>query len=179
MSRVPPGIHSVSGNDLTNASQKWACFQRGGRPLPPPGQMNLLGHHRNSVARELVANFSQWDRIKDLLPARPGSVGSLRRTTSRSSRQQSIRIERESPGVTCAERCDPKKLHQRFSRWPKAGVWQRVFQHLAVDADKRIRHIRQHYCARRSAPLLKIGEDSAIGRSPGGPTPTVTQMWHR
>ena len=27
------------------------------------------------------------------------------------------------------------KVHTRFSRWAKAGVWERVFQHLAVDAD--------------------------------------------
>ena len=27
------------------------------------------------------------------------------------------------------------KVHTRFSRWAKAGVWERVFQHLAADAD--------------------------------------------
>ena len=103
--------------------------------------------------------------------ASPAGFGWVTAADDKSFVEAAIYLERESPGVTCAERCDPKKLHQRFSRWPKAGVWQRVFQHLAVDADKRIRHIRQHYCARRSAPLLKkVGEDSAIGRSPGGPT---------
>jgi transposase len=30
---------------------------------------------------------------------------------------------------------DPIKVHTRFSRWNKSGVWQRVFEHLAVDAD--------------------------------------------
>jgi transposase len=25
--------------------------------------------------------------------------------------------------------------HRRFSRWAKTGVWHRVFQHLAADAD--------------------------------------------
>ncbi len=30
---------------------------------------------------------------------------------------------------------DPIKIHTRFSRWAKSGVWERVFQHLAADAD--------------------------------------------
>jgi transposase len=30
---------------------------------------------------------------------------------------------------------DWKNVHQRFSRWSKSGVWERVFQHLAADAD--------------------------------------------
>jgi transposase len=30
---------------------------------------------------------------------------------------------------------DWKNTHRRFSRWAKAGVWERVFQHLAGDAD--------------------------------------------
>jgi len=28
-----------------------------------------------------------------------------------------------------------KNVHTRFSRWSKAGVWERVFLHLAADAD--------------------------------------------
>ena len=30
---------------------------------------------------------------------------------------------------------DGTKVHLRFSRWAKSGVWERVFQHLAADAD--------------------------------------------
>ena len=30
---------------------------------------------------------------------------------------------------------DGKNVHRRFSRWAKSGVWKRVFQHLAADAD--------------------------------------------
>ena len=28
-----------------------------------------------------------------------------------------------------------KTVHQRFSRWCRAGVWERVFQHRAAEAD--------------------------------------------
>src|SRR3982074_2967937 len=30
---------------------------------------------------------------------------------------------------------DWKNVHQCFSRWSKPAVWERVFQHLAADAD--------------------------------------------
>jgi transposase len=30
---------------------------------------------------------------------------------------------------------DGTKVHLRFSRWAKSGIWARVFQHLAADAD--------------------------------------------
>ena len=30
---------------------------------------------------------------------------------------------------------DPIVIHTRFSRWAKAGVWERVFSYLAADAD--------------------------------------------
>ena len=30
---------------------------------------------------------------------------------------------------------DWKAVHTRFTRWAKAGVWARVFKHLATDAD--------------------------------------------
>src|SRR5947207_14789359 len=30
---------------------------------------------------------------------------------------------------------DPIKIHMRFSRWAKSGVWKRMFEMLAADAD--------------------------------------------
>jgi transposase len=30
---------------------------------------------------------------------------------------------------------DYRKVHTRFSRWGRNGVWERIFQHLAGDAD--------------------------------------------
>jgi transposase len=30
---------------------------------------------------------------------------------------------------------DWKNVHRRFSRWAVDGVWERVFEHLAADAD--------------------------------------------
>ena len=42
----------------------------------------------------------------------------------------------ENRGPPLPERFgDPIKVHTRFSRWAKSGVWERVFEHLAADAD--------------------------------------------
>jgi len=32
-------------------------------------------------------------------------------------------------------RGDPIKIHTRFSRWAETGVWKKVFEILAADAD--------------------------------------------
>ena len=66
---------------------------------------------------------------------------------------------------------DPIKVHIRFSRWAKGGVWKRMFELLAADADNEHAMIdstivRAH---QHSAGAQKIdGEDQAIGRSKGG-----------
>jgi transposase len=65
---------------------------------------------------------------------------------------------------------DGTKAHLRFSRCAKSGVWERVFQHLAADADNEYAMIdstivRAH---QHSTGSQKAGEDQAIGRSGGG-----------
>ena len=55
------------------------------------------------------------------------------------------------------------KVHLRFSRWAKSGVWERVFQHLASDADNEYAMIdstivRAH---QHSAGAKKAGEEQA------------------
>ena len=66
---------------------------------------------------------------------------------------------------------DGIKVHLRFSRWAKSGVWERVFRHLAAEADNEYAMIdstivRAH--RRRAGAQKKAGEDQAIGRSRGG-----------
>ena len=63
----------------------------------------------------------QWERIKDLLPGRPGLVG----VTAADNR---LFVE----AILYRYRAG---MHRRFSRWAKSGVWKRIFQHLAEDAD--------------------------------------------
>ena len=78
----------------------------------------------------------QWDRIKDLLPGRKGSVGVTARNNRLFVEAVLYRYRAGIPWRDLPERFgDPIKVHTRFSRWAQRGVWQRVFEHLAADAD--------------------------------------------
>jgi transposase len=71
--------------------------------------------------RRYALRDDQWERIKDLLPGREGHVG----VTARDNRLfvEAV-IYRYRAGI-----------HTRFSRWATSGVWKRVFEILAADAD--------------------------------------------
>ncbi len=88
------------------------------------------------MVRRYGLRDDQWDRIKDLLPGRAGSVG-------RPARDNRLFVEavlyryraglpwRDLPGRFG----DGKAVHLRHSRWAVRGVWERVFQALAAEAD--------------------------------------------
>ena len=78
----------------------------------------------------------QWERIKDLLPGKPGDVGATARDNRRFVEAVLYRYRAGIPWRDLPERLgDWKNPHKRFSRWAKSGVWERVFQRLAADAD--------------------------------------------
>jgi transposase len=78
----------------------------------------------------------QWDRIKDLLPGRDGSVGMTAHDNRRFVEAVLYRYRAGIPWRDLPERFgDPIKIHTRFSRWAKSGVWKRIFHDLAADAD--------------------------------------------
>jgi transposase len=78
----------------------------------------------------------QWDRIKDLLPGREGSVGVTAADDRLFIEAVLYRYRAGIPWRDLPERFgDPINVHRRFSRWAKSGLWERVFQHLAADAD--------------------------------------------
>jgi len=78
----------------------------------------------------------QWERIRDLLPGRLGHVGVTARDNRLFVEAVLYRYRTGIPWRDLPERfgCGVK-VQTRFSRWAKAGVWERVFQHLAADAD--------------------------------------------
>src|ERR1700684_4696218 len=78
----------------------------------------------------------QWDRMMNLLPGRPGTVG-LTASDNRLFVEAVIyRYRAGIPWRDLPERFgDWKNVHRRFSRWAETSVWERVFQHLADDAD--------------------------------------------
>jgi transposase len=114
----------------------------------------------------------QWERIKNLLPGREGSVGVTAADNRQFVEAVLYRYRTGMPWRDLPERFgDGTKVHLRFSRWAKSGVWQRVFQHLAADADNEYAMIdstivRAHQHS--AGAQKKAGEDQAIGRSRGG-----------
>lgn len=78
----------------------------------------------------------QWDRIAAILPGREGSVGATAKDNRLFVEAVLYRYRAGIPWRDLPERFgDWSVVHTRFSRWAKNGVWQRIFQHLAVDAD--------------------------------------------
>ena len=66
--------------------------------------------------RRYALRDDQWDRIKDILPGREGRAG----------------IPWRDPPERFG---DWKIVYQRFNRWAKSGVFERVFRLLASDHD--------------------------------------------
>jgi transposase len=89
------------------------------------------------MTRRYALRDDEWERIKDLLPGRVGTVG----VTAKDNR---LFVEgvlyRYRAGIPWrdlpAQFGDFRVVHLRFSRWAKKGVWQQVFEHLAEAADQ-------------------------------------------
>jgi transposase len=88
------------------------------------------------MARRYALQDQQWERIKDMLPGRAGHVG----VTARDNRLfvEAV-LYRYRAGIAwrdLPERFgDFRVVHLRHTRWSKSGVWQRLFERLAQDAD--------------------------------------------
>src|SRR5262249_12190 len=81
--------------------------------------------HRHAIAD------ADWERIKDLLPGRPGQPG----RTARDNRlflDAVLRIAKTgTPWRDLPERFGHRNaVWRRFSRWAGKGTWQRVFEAL-------------------------------------------------
>jgi len=110
-------------------------------------------------------NLVQSERIAPLLPGKPGDPG-------RTAADNRLFVN----GVlwilrSGAHWCDLperygkwKTAHKRFSRWSKAGVWDRVFADLIKDRDNRYLMI--------DSTLVRAHQQAATGK--GGPR---TRLW--
>jgi transposase len=115
----------------------------------------------------------QWDRIKDILPGREGSVGVTAKDNRLFIEAVLYRYRAGIPWRDLPERFgDFRVIHLRHSRWSKRGVWEKIFKLLAEDAhneytmiDATIVRAHQHSAG---AKKNKTNSDQAIGRSKGG-----------
>ena len=78
----------------------------------------------------------QWNRIKDILPGREGHVGGTAADNRLFVEAILYRFRTGVPWRDLPARFGHwKSVHQRFSRWAKSGVFKRIFQLLASEAD--------------------------------------------
>jgi transposase len=86
--------------------------------------------------RRYALRDDQWDRIKDFLPGREGHVGGTAADNRLFVEAVLYRYRAGIPWRDLPERFgDWKIVHQRFSRWAKSGVFERIFKLLASDHD--------------------------------------------
>ena len=86
--------------------------------------------------RRYALRDDQWERIKELLPGRPGHVGVTAKDNRLFVEAVLYRYRAGIPWRDLAPRFgDWKKVHTRFGRWAKSGIWAKLFQRLAGEAD--------------------------------------------
>jgi transposase len=86
--------------------------------------------------RRYALRDDQWERICGLLPGQEGHRGVTAADNRLFVDAVLYRYRAGIPWRDLPERFgDWKNVHRRFSRWAQKGVWQRIFAHLAADAD--------------------------------------------
>jgi transposase len=88
-----------------------------------------------TMARTVLRD-DQWDRIKDLLPGKPGDRG-VTAADNRLFVEAVLWLLRT--GAPWRD-LPPEfgrwhTVYMRFARWQKSGVWERLFQAVSADAD--------------------------------------------
>lgn len=85
--------------------------------------------------RYALSDF-QWTQIENLLPGQAGQPGATAKDNRLFVDAVLYRYRAGIPWRDLPERFgDFRVVHTRHSRWSKSGVWQRVFEALAQDAD--------------------------------------------
>ena len=86
--------------------------------------------------RRYALREDQWDRIEQLLSGKASDVGVTARDNRRFVGAVLYRYRAGIPWRDLPERFgDFRVIHTRHMRWSRKGVWERVFNLLAQDAD--------------------------------------------
>jgi transposase len=117
------------------------------------------------MAKRYELTAVQWQRLAPLLPGKAGDPG--RTASDNRLFVNGVLWVLRSGAHWCdlPERYGKwKSLHQRFARWAKAGVWERVFEALIEDADNEYLML--------DSTLVRAHQQAATGK--GGPK---TRLW--
>ena len=117
------------------------------------------------MAKRYELTAAQWQRLEPLLPGKAGDPG--RTASDNRLFVNGVLWVLRSGAHWCdlPERYGKwKSLHQRFARWYKAGVWERVFEALIDDADNEYLML--------DTTLVRAHQQAATGK--GG---TKTRLW--
>ena len=111
--------------------------------------------------RRYALRDDQWDRIQDFLPGREGHVGGTAADNRLFVEAVLYRFRAGIPWRDLPERFgDWKIVHQRFGRWAKSGVFDRVFTLLASDHDNEYMMI--------DATIVRAHQHSAVAHEKNG-----------
>jgi transposase len=115
------------------------------------------------MTRRYGLRDDQWARMEPLLPGRVGHVGGTARDNRLFVEAVLYRYRAGIPWADLPERFGAgKAVHQRFSRWARGGVWERVFQVLGGDADNEYAMV--------DATIVRAHQHSAGARKKGAAT---------
>lgn len=105
----------------------------------------------------------QWQRIEGFLPGRKGSEGRPAKNNRLFVEAVLYRYRAGIPWRDLPERFgDFLVVHTRMSRWAIRGVWQKIFQNLATDADNEYAMI--------DSTIVRAHQHSAGARKKGAKT---------
>lgn len=125
------------------------------------------------MSRRYGLRDDQWERIQAGLPGSEGHVGRTAKDNRRFIEAVLYRYRAGIPWRDVPERFgDFRVIHTRFSRWSRRGVWRRIFETLAAEADNEyalidstIVRAHQHSAGakKRGAPKRKRSAARAAG----------------
>lgn len=117
------------------------------------------------MEREILRD-DQWERIKDLLPGKPGDPGCTARDNRKFVEAVFWIARTGSPWRDMPESLGHwHRVYVRFSRWAKQGVWQRIFE--AVSDDPDLEQIMV------DSTIIKAHQHSAGAKKKRGSSPSV------
>lgn len=119
------------------------------------------------MTKRYALRDDQWEQIKDLLPGRTSTVGVTAKDNRLFVEAVLYRYRSGIPWRDLPERFgDFRVVHTRFSRWAKAGVWQKFLKCYHMKVIMNMPCWIQPLCALINTVPEK--KEQAIRRSKGG-----------